>query len=559
MNVKMCNRCGTEENLFKDRKGKVYSICLLCRPLMLKERSIKSRDTMIKNYGVTNPSQLQSVKDKKKETTLRNFGVEYPMQSTVVQETLKQENKKKYGVENVSQVASVKESKKKSCLDHFGVECNLSLLSNQEAVKKTMIKLYGVENPSQSPLLQEQKAATNLEIYGSTSPAGNEKVQQKTKNTNIVKYGVETPLLNPEVKHKIKITTKTNYWEEYCLRLERKGITPFFDKGYFISLPKVYKLKCLKCDSEIETEETNPQRIRCSCTRNASLYEYEISLWLQSIGIMNIVNNKRFMEEGVYKYEIDIFLPDFNLGIDFHGLYWHSSDRKENNYHQKKHLYFKENNIKYIQVFENEWLFKKDIFQSIIMNRLGLITEKIYARECVIREVISKDAKLFLEINHLQGSVKSAINIGLYYKEELVCISTFSKNRFDKEDSMELLRFTNKLNLIVIGGFNKILSYFEKIYKPKTLISFVDLRYFSGSSYSKNGFTFKHMTAPNYFYFKINDPNYELHSRLKFQKHKLEKILEIFDPLKSEHANMEDNNYLRIYDAGNLKFFKSYN
>ena len=66
------------------------------------------------------------------------------------------------------------------------------------------------------------------------------------------------------------------------------------------------------------------------------------------------------------------------------------------------------------------------------------------------------------------------------------------------------------------------------------------------------------MTAPNYFYFKINDLNYELHSRLKFQKHKLKSILPIFDPLKSEHANMEANNYLRIYDAGNLKFYKKY-
>ena len=47
-------------------------------------------------------------------------------------------------------------------------------------------------------------------------------------------------------------------------------------------------------------------------------------------------------------------------------------------------------------------------------------------------------------------------------------------------------------------------------------------------------------------------------SRLNFQKHKLEKKLEFFDPEKSEYENMKANGYFRIFDCGNMVFVKKY-
>jgi len=40
-------------------------------------------------------------------------------------------------------------------------------------------------------------------------------------------------------------------------------------------------------------------------------------------------------------------------------------------------------------------------------------------------------------------------------------------------------------------------------------------------------------------------------SRNKFQKHKLEKQLDSFDPVKTEWENMKDNGYDRFWDCGN--------
>ena len=120
-------------------------------------------------------------------------------------------------------------------------------------------------------------------------------------------------------------------------------------------------------------------------------------------------------------------------------------------------------------------------------------------------------------------------------------ISPFLKN---------LLRI-NKINFSVIGGFQKILKYFEKTYKPKKIVSFVDLRYFDGKGYKNSGFYEVSTTKPDYFYFKNN--SFDLQHRINFQKHKLKDKLENFDPLKTEYENMINNGYYRIFDAGNLK------
>jgi hypothetical protein len=41
---------------------------------------------------------------------------------------------------------------------------------------------------------------------------------------------------------------------------------------------------------------------------------------------------------------------------------------------------------------------------------------------------------------------------------------------------------------------------------------------------------------------------------MNFQKHKLAKIIKVFDPNLTEWENMQLNGYDRIWDCGNLKY-----
>lgn len=296
----------------------------------------------------------------------------------------------------------------------------------------------------------------------------------------------------------------------------------------------------------------NTQSVICSCRKTRSKYEIEISDWLKSLNISNIITHKWLAEGKKSKLECDIYLPEYNnFGIEFHGLWWHcDSVKPEPTYHQNKYLYFKKHNINIIQIFENEWLTKQEIVKSIIKNRLKL-NQKVPARKCELKEVSYFESQDFLYKNHLQGKCAGKTNIGLYYKNELVALGVFSTSRFQKENAIELLRFCNKINITVVGGFQRILKYYVNAYKPNKIISFCDLRYFDGSGYIKNGFTLVKITQPDYFYFK--DGSYTLEHRTKYQKHKLKDLLAVFNSEYTEYENMIINKYRRIFDAGNLK------
>jgi hypothetical protein len=256
------------------------------------------------------------------------------------------------------------------------------------------------------------------------------------------------------------------------------------------------------------------------------------------------------------RYEIDAYLPEYNFGVEFDGVYWHSESRgKDRMYHLNKTNIAKEKGITLFHIFENEWVNKREIIESILLSKLGK-TDKIFARATLVQEVTTSDVKEFLQKNHRQGYVVSSINLGLYHNDILVSLMTFSKSRYGQQQ-YELLRFCNILNTTVVGGASKLLSFFEKNYKVSSLVSYADLRYSVGGVYTQLGFNFSHNSAPNYWYFK--NRSLLLESRVKYQKHKLPKLLKNFDVTKTEYENMLANGYDRIWDCGNAVFIKEYN
>lgn len=128
---------------------------------------------------------------------------------------------------------------------------------------------------------------------------------------------------------------------------------------------------------------------------------------------------------------------------------------------------------------------------------------------------------------------------------------TFGKGRIimsGNSNQYELLRFCNKLDTTVVGGADKLLKHFIKMYNPKTIISYADRRWSQGNLYEKLGFKFIHNSKPNYWYIINNKRMY----RFGFRKQIL--IKEGFDKNKSEHDIMLERGIYRIYDCGNKKY-----
>lgn len=95
------------------------------------------------------------------------------------------------------------------------------------------------------------------------------------------------------------------------------------------------------------------------------------------------------------------------------------------------------------------------------------------------------------------------VSYGLFYNNQLLSCMSFQKGRYKEKNNSVwcLTRFVSIENYVVIGGASKLLSYFEKEFKPDILVSYSDNDYFSGDVYDKLGFVCLGDTnAPRYFW-----------------------------------------------------------
>ncbi len=293
--------------------------------------------------------------------------------------------------------------------------------------------------------------------------------------------------------------------------------------------------------------DINPCTLCNPVSELKSIKEKEIIDFLLSLGL-NLIKGDRDILNGK---EIDILLPDFNIGIEFNGLYWHCEKYVDKDYHINKTNVCESKGIHLIHIFEDEWVNNKDIVKSRLKNLFKLTDNKVYGRKCIIKEVNTKDKTKFLNGNHIQGTIGSKVNIGLYYNDELVSMMTFGKGRVvmnGVKNEWELLRFCNKIHHSVIGGASKLFKHFIKNYYPKQLISYADRRWSQGNLYKQLGFNKTHTSTPNYFYVVNNEREH----RFKYRKNLL--VEGGFDKKKTEREIMYDRKIYRIYDCGNLVY-----
>jgi len=293
------------------------------------------------------------------------------------------------------------------------------------------------------------------------------------------------------------------------------------------------------------------------CGLNISKAEDEIAQYIESFGVTVIRRDKTVLRGK----ELDIYIPEYNLAIEYDGMIWHSRGTTfpnnlegfDKNGHISKTNICEENGIQLLHIFENEWILNKEQWKSVIKNKLNKTDVKIYARDTEIKEIKATEASNFCEKNHLQGKNDSSLNYGLFYNNKLVSVMTFSKNRFNKKADYEMVRFCNLLNHNVVGGASKLLKYFREKNSGKVL-SYANRRWSNGGLYRSLGFKEIGKTQVGFYFFNHKDIT-KLYSRQKFQKHKLKNINGFdFDENKTALQNMFDNGYRQIFDSGNFVF-----
>lgn len=181
--------------------------------------------------------------------------------------------------------------------------------------------------------------------------------------------------------------------------------------------------------------------------------------------------------------------------------------------------FYRSQNIRFVTLWEDVWLTRREIVQSRISALLGL-TNKLPARVTKVRRITKQEAHNFLLANHLQDPITAKYRFGLFLpqnyfrlapfldttdtNEVLIAVATFSQPRiFSKNGteyrSYEMIRFANLLNTLVIGGLDKLLKAFEKEREPNDIMTYADLDWSEGGSYQRLGFDAISDTAPYNF------------------------------------------------------------
>lgn len=422
---------------------------------------------------------------------------------------VKQTMQNKYGVENAGQMSDHKERIKNSLINNFG--------SLENAFKKRQIK----------------SNKTRIEKYGSL-----ENSYQKGIETFKKHYGVEN-------------ASQLKSWKyTHTKKVNEKYSQLFSDRGDFYEKDGEFFFKCKKCGN-IHKQTNKDMWRRClvcfPINKNPHFSEEqnEVAEFLKQFTDVKQNQKSVFKENG--RLELDIVTSKF--AIEYDGSYWH------NNHKDTKKDLCDKYNINLIRIYDFEWQDKKDIVKSILKSKLGIFDKKLYARKCTIKEISSKEYNDFCNKNHLQGSGKASVKIGLFYNNELVEIMSFGKPRFSKIYDYEMIRECSKLGYFIVGGKSRLLKYFERNYNPKSIISYCDRRYFDGHSYTSIGFTFEKTTNPA---FSVYD-GCELKSRMNYTKPKMQKMnnFKYFENL-SQIDNIIENNLIVLWDNGTNVYVKNY-
>jgi hypothetical protein len=247
----------------------------------------------------------------------------------------------------------------------------------------------------------------------------------------------------------------------------------------------------------------------------------------------------------------DIYLPEHKIAIEYNGAVWHSTRySKDPIKDSKKFVIAQSEGVKMISIYDDEWLSKESVVLAFLESAIGQ-GEAIHVSECEITEIGTSMAHDFIERNHIQGGVKSEVNLALTHADAIVAVMSFNNPTYGR---WELTRYCSTAN--IEGGPEKLLKAFLEMpaLKIDSVIAYSENRLCMDSLYENLGFKIDAELPPDYWY-TTGDPK---HGRKDKSDYELEHLETLFPGCdihnKTEREICEENGLYQIYDCGKRKW-----
>ena len=522
----------------EDFKDKFKKTCLakfgVESPLQSKEVREKIRKTNLDRYGVDVPYKSREIQEKGKRTNLERYGVENPAQSREVQEKMKRTNLERYGVESPLKSEEIKGKSRKTCLERYGVDNPSKSEKVKERVKCANLKKYGVEYSLQSEEVRSKIRYTNLKRYGVEVPFHSEEIKEKIRYTNLKRYGVENPSQSEEIKEKIKKTNLKRYGVENPFQseeirdkirktcLERYGVEnpsqsgEFWDKFRDTSLSHYgveYPSQSEEFKDKVKKTNLEKYGVPWACMRKEARAGRASNSFPNNkfTRLLDRVHIPYIREFNLESYSYDFKVGNFLIEVDptiTHNTEWSPFGNHSSRIYDSYHLMKTETANTY--GFHCIHIFDWDDTKKIVRMLKGMDTT-IYS-DYEVCEVSSEDANKFLDRYYISNYYgEGTIRLGLLYRDKMACLMTFGKS-YDSSYQYSLLTMCSRSK--VLGGYDKLFSYFVDKFYPKSIISYCDKSkfLFQEGIYRKLGFYLKKSIEPSCHWYSLKDKTHVLGS-----------------------------------------------
>jgi len=412
-------------------------------------------------------------------------------------------------------------SKLHTCLDHTCMfralnEINPMKINPGKTLKKieqTLRERYGVSNINELDRIRTLKSQ-KLRKHWTSIEARFIRARSIFK-----KYKVYNIKQDPEIIRYLhnKFQIKPGMYEDLLKALfsylkhhdSVQLIYPDSFEGFVFSLgdgKNTYKYKCNKCGT-IFTKYSNPFQIvyktlkygvspvKCpKCDVSRSQMEQMLIQELNLPNSFTISQNNRSL---IHPYEIDIVIEKECpiLGIDYNGLYYHSTAhlkqysssyedfRKKHKrfigVYEKKMMQIVKTKIPILIIDELSWASHKDIWMTKVYSYLNLRNHFVFinAKDTVVDIIDQTTAGKFIRSNLLSRPFETSDQyLGMFYRSELVAVMTFNliKNLRAGDSELHIHSIVTKPYLYIVNLLYKFLTVI-KSFNFKLIKLYLDL------------------------------------------------------------------------------------
>lgn len=334
--------------------------------------------------------------------------------------------------------------------------CSAKCSANSEKTKKLKKETY-ISNKDYRDQLPKKIIKRNYQNYQNKF---NDEFRRSLPEIYLKKYGYDHQLRVPKIKEKVIKTNNERYGYDFMI-----------------------------CDPNIRMLGRGHKR---------SKSEIELVEWLESMNISVEISNYGILTN----QEIDIYLKDFKIGIEFNGVYHHSLLYKDCDYHSNKTQKCLEKDIKLIHIYDDEWYIKKNIIKDYISKELK-IYNTILMSECSVKIISNLDSINFFKLNSIYESIGFK-SYGIYNNEKLISCLTIKWEINNMKKIYYISNYSEMLGFKILDCFDSYIDYIMSDLNINMLYIYMD----NDKQYDLNlkRYDIKYLTKyKKYWYLDINN------------------------------------------------------